>query len=129
MPQVRASIELDKSSLANIDKMLAQLEELGGDTANIINVEAKNTVRRMERDAPIDTGRLSRNIEFHQTDKHSVEIESEAIDPETGVDYAPIQEFGLGNGRNTPYFFKNIRRMKSNIIRRVNRRITKILKR
>ena len=118
----KVGIDLDKKSFDTIAAKLQELESLDGDGAKIINTEAKNTVHRMQRQAPRDTGRLIDGIDFIQTDKDAVEIFSEAIDPETKVDYAPIQEHGLGV-RAQPYFWHNVRLFKRDLFRSLQRMI------
>ena len=62
----------------------------------------------MRQQAPVDTGRLRSNIEAQTTLFNTVEVESVAIDPETGEDYAYVQEHGSRHVRAQPYFNKNI---------------------
>ena len=104
----QARIVVNENDAARLSSKMQELSNIGGDVGKIVNNEARNTIRRMKNEAPFDTGRLFRNIDFIQTGRQGVEFESEAIDPETKVDYAPIQEHGLGVPAR-PYFWRNVR--------------------
>ena len=108
-------------------KLLAKFEELkrlGGDADKVLNTTSKNTVNKMKREAPYDTGRLRRNIDFEHTGPGRLYIHSEAIDPEDPrkIDYAPIQEYGRGV-RAQPYFRKNLRWMRKELFNALKRMI------
>ena len=128
----QARIEVNKIDLKRLNSLFNELRAIDGDADQVINVEAKNTVRRMERQAPVDTGRLKREIHFVHTGVGSVEFESEAIDPDTGVDYAPAQEFGTRFFKAQPYFFHNIRLFRRDLFnslrKAINRKIRKYAK-
>ena len=71
---------------------------------------ADNAVGRMKQKAPVLTGRLRREIEYTK-ERRALTLTSEAIDPDTKIDYAPIQEHGGRNINPQPYFYQNIRLM------------------
>ena len=88
---------------------------------------AKQTIGRMRKDAPVDTGRLRREIKYTQS-KHNITFTSKAIDPEDGRDYAPIQEYGSRYVKAQPYFNKNVRRFFVETGKDLTRRINNIIK-
>ena len=105
----RAVFTYSEADFAALYKKMDELKAVGGRGATgIIERQVKNTVGRMKKDAPVDTGNLRSRIDYEKAGKVFT-IESEARDPETGINYAPIQEFGAPGIRNTPFFYGNIR--------------------
>ena len=129
-PKNRVTITTDSKDYIRFARLLKKLGATDADFKKALRIETRNAVARMERAAPVDTGRLRRNIESEITPKGAI-IQSEAIDPKTKVDYAPIQE--LPNGtlpiRTTPYFWRNVRQMQRKLFGRMNDIVTDILKR
>ena len=85
----------------------------------------------MKKDAPEDTGRLKNNIEFevkHKLFHDEILFTSEAIDPDDGFDYAPVQEFGGRFNPAKPYFWKNIRRFFGELDDSIDEKVNKIFK-
>lgn len=126
----RANIELDQGDLRRVIKKMRDLGATKAEVLNAIDKEAHNAEVRMKRAAPRDTGRLVRNIEVTRS-RNFVQFDSEAIDPQSGIDYAPIQE--LPNGtmpfKTTPYFWRNIRQFQRKIFPRINDILTRIINR
>ena len=92
---------------------------------------ANRALSRMKNDAPFDTGRLKRNIDYRIVDKlleFDVIFNSTAIDPEDGRDYAPTQEFGNRYIPAHPYFYKNLRLFFSDLGTDLKRKINNIIK-
>lgn len=118
----KLNFEIDKNDYNRLIKKLHNLEKFDKtDIHRLMNTEAKATVDRMWRKAPFDTGRLRRGIDFeHLAD--GIEFHSEAIEPGTNIDYAPVQEYGSRYIRPQPYFFKNIRKFRNNLrVKLINR--------
>ena len=130
MPQNSANITVNNKDYQRLVKKLRKLGAIDADFKKAFAIEGKNAVARMERSAPHKTGRLRRNIEYKATTK-GIEIESRAIDPQTRIDYAPIQELPPGTMpfRTTPYYWRNIRQMQRKLFYRFNDIITDIIKR
>ncbi len=126
---LKVSIQSNQADLKSIKKKLEELKEFGKhEVKKILTHEAKQTVGRMKKAAPVDTGRLRRNIE-QTIYRDDIVIESEAIDPQTGKDYAVIQEYGLSKFiKYTPYFRKNVRGLITNLNRRLKRRLKELTK-
>ena len=127
MPGLRGGITVNKADLKNLNSKLKALEGSPVVLNKITKHEAQQAVGRMRRDAPVDTGRLRRDIEIVKQTKDDIIIESSAVDPVTKVDYAPIQEYGLHGLKPQPYFRKNIREMFSRLTNRLNLAIKKIV--
>lgn len=86
----------------HIDKIL---KNTGNDTV-------RYTKKQVDLYDAVDTGRLKRNVKLAPTIFGQSILESEAIDPTTGKDYAPTVNDGLGVGRNSvarPYFDNGVR--------------------
>ncbi len=115
MPNNKIQFIVNKNDEKRLLNKLKSLDKFGEtDVDKIMQNESVKTVDRMENNAPFDTGRLRRNIDFsHQVD--IIEFYSEAIDPETKKDYAPSQEFGGRFFRAQPYFYKNIKKHLQNV--------------
>lgn len=130
MARNRTSFDWDQASHKRLVRKLRDLGAVDGDFIKAMKIEGNNAVQRMERAAPVDTGRLRRNIEMEVHSK-GIEIESRAVDPRTRVDYAPIQELPPGTLgiRTTPYFWRNVRQMHRKLFGRFNDIITDILRR
>ena len=111
---------------------MRKLKKLGATgikkTADNLAVKAES---RMKKESPIDTGRLRRNINFtikHKLFNDEIIFDSEAKDPHSQVDYAPIQEFGGRFTKAQPYFFKNIRRFFNNFTTDLDNKVEKIFR-
>lgn len=116
------SFSLKQSDLKRLNKKMKALEAFPAELDAAIEHNASQAVGRMKQDAPVDTGRLRRQI--HQTNQQGgLYIESEAIDPRDGRDYAHTQEYGGRYFPAQPYFFKNIRVMISKLHRDIKRRL------
>ena len=122
----KARIALNVKDNASVLGMISALNRFG-DTGGgrSIETEAKNTVARMRKDAPYDTGRLNRNIKYKKKGKGTVEFESIAKDPQTGEDYAPKQEHGIGVPPR-PYFYKNVRKFSRDLAKNLRKRLKQI---
>ena len=125
----KTRIQINQADLKRLSGKINNLNKLSTDgVREAMRENAIEAVHRMQRDAPYDTGRLRKNIEYAQTTGNGVIIESEAIDPEDHIDYAPIQEFGGRYNRAQPYFYKNIRLFVSKLYKDLSNRIKKIIK-
>ena len=105
--------ELEKYSFDGVEKTLKH--------------EARNAIGKMKRDAPVDTGRLRREIKYDQK-FHDVTFTSKAIDPDTGKDYAPDQEYGTRYIKAHPYFNRNVRLFFDKVRKDIRRKIKNITK-
>ena len=110
----KLGINMNVRDVARISALFDELKAVGGDSEKILETTAKNTVNKMKRQAPRDTGRLIDNIEYDHSQEGEIYFESEAIDPDTGNNYAPLVEYGLGQ-RAQPYFWRNIRDFRKNL--------------
>lgn len=116
---------MDRSTLTRMHKKMNELKAVSNkELVRSMEHVAKNTVGRMKQDAPVDTGRLRREVEYKVTNDDII-VTSEAFDPETGVDYAPIQEHGLGVPPQ-PYFYKNIRWMTTKLVEDISRKLAQV---
>ena len=127
----RINIQANQAQLKKITGKLKKLEEFPDETNKIMRRTAQDTIQEMrdnviEMDA-VETGRLLRNIKG-QFSYNNIVIESEAIDPVTKINYAPIVHYGLARtGRNStarPYFSRGVTWM----IIELNKRLTRALK-
>ena len=132
MARLKSGIEVDKTDLANINSLMGKLEDLGGDVVPVFKRTSDDVVDEMQRYAPYDTGRLHHNIEgrvwLDSLGNVNIEFESEAIDPVTRIDYAPLQEFGTLEIRERPYFFPAIRGAAQTLIKRLDQAIKSIIR-
>ena len=128
----RINIQANQADLKRIQGKLKKLQEFPEETSRIMKNTAQDTIQEMrdnviEMDA-VETGRLLRNIKG-QFSSDNIVIESEAIDPITKTNYAPIVHYGLARtGRNAtarPYFSRGVTWM----IGQLNKRLTGALKR
>ena len=124
MPQLKARIFANKLDQKNLVKKIRSLEDYPDEVRKVLIIEARNTVSRMRKDAPFDTGRLRREIEAIVRKDNEVVVSSEAIDPQTGIDYAPIREYGLDGYKEQPYFRHN----RDIFFTRLRQRLTRLLK-
>ena len=128
MPGLRASIQLNKQDLKNLKRKIKMLQDFSQKEVDLsLRHAGKNATGRMKRQAPVDTGRLRREIEYITT-RDDLIIESTAIDPVTGEDYSVIQEFGGRFIKAQPYFFKNVRLMISSLTKDLKRKLRLIAK-
>ena len=128
MAGIKASIELNKKDLKDLNDIQSNLSALGAKTDVIIDNEAERTVRKMKKDVRKDTRRLKNSIKWESTGKNKGYFEATAIDPESGVDYASIQEQASVAGiSTTPYFFHNIRAFKRNLTNELRRLLVNLI--
>ena len=111
----RVRIEVNQSDLKRLNDITSHLKKIGSNPDAIIRGAVETTADIAERNAKrmgaYDTGRLAHNITVDKSSKGFI-IESIAIDPDTGQNYAPIVHNGLGTGRNSrarPYLFEAVR--------------------
>ena len=124
MAQLKARIFANKLDQKNLVKKVRSLQDYPEEIQRILRHEAANVVGRMKQDAPVDTGRLRREIEAVVRKDNEVVVSSKAIDPQTGIDYAPIREYGLDGNRSQPYFRHN----RDLFFTRLRQRFTRLLK-
>ena len=124
MPQLKARIFANKVDQKNLIKKIRSLEKYPKEIQKVLRHEANNAVGRMKKDAPVDTGRLRREIEAVVRKDNEVVVSSKAIDPQTGRDYAPVREYGLYGSRAQPYFRHN----RDLFFTRLRQRFTRLLK-
>ena len=125
MAGLKVGIKLNQVDLKNLNAKLAALSSFPGTALQIMTHETDQAVGRMKRDAPKDTHRLERNIEVTSVTTDDFIIKSEAIDPKTGKDYAPLQEYGIGV-KGKPYFRHNIDLLYTKLRARLNRKLLEI---
>ena len=123
---LKAGIEINKVDLRNIQKKIRELEKYPGEAYKILKHEGEQTVGRIRQDAPVDTGRLRREVTISTLTNKEVVITSEAIDPRTGKDYAPVREYGLDGHAPQPYFRPNIDRFYVRILDRLKRKLKQL---
>ena len=122
-------IELSKKDLSKLKNKFNELHKYSLDSVeNSIKHVAAQAVGRMKKEAPVATGRLRREIGYELANKR-VTIFSEAIDPETRIDYAPLQEYGSRklNIPPHPFFYRNIRWFYNALYKDISRKIRTIL--
>lgn len=123
---LRASIQLNQADLANLKKKIKQLQDFSQKEVNLsLNHAGKSTVGRMKRMAPVDTGRLRREIEYTATSKDLI-IESTGIDPDTQQDYAALQNYGTRFYPGTQYFNRGIKWMIQFLTKDLSRKLRHI---
>ena len=99
--------------LNELSDKIGALENLTGHKSRDILENFGATVnRKMNAYVPIDTGQLQRSLRY-EVGADSIEFEARALDPDTGEDYAPIQEYGGYNAQGQyinpqPYFRRAI---------------------
>ena len=133
-PRLKVGIEINQADLKHLTKKLKILKNTAGKgtTKALVDGVGLQTTSKMKQQAPVDTGRLRTNVSYttYVTDTRSELImESEAIDPNTGRDYAPVQEYGLNGLRAQPYFQHNARWGFEQLYKRLTAAITRALKR
>ena len=122
----KVGIDINKVDVRKLHKKISALEKYPKGMDQIIRHEAENAVGRMKQAAPVDTGRLRREINSEPLNKKTVLISSVAIDPRTGIDYAPIREYGLDGNVVQPYFRHNIDLLRIRLQERVVRLLKQI---
>lgn len=123
MPENRFSLEVNKADLTRLKRKMKQLEDLVGGKKQLqasLNHIGSQAVGRMKRDARVDTGRLRRNVKKN-TKRRSLVITSNAYDPNTGRNYAPLYR--------DEYFDPNVRWTIENLFKDLRRRIDNIFRR
>ena len=129
---LKTGLRINQLDLKHLNNKINELSDLGGlgETRKVLEHVGSQSTGRMKQSAPVDTGRLRREVEYtvRVTKAESdLIMESEAIDPETKIDYAPIQEYGLNGVRPTPYFRRWARWGFDELYIRVKTKIAKIL--
>ena len=125
---LKTGIQVNEADYKRFEKKIRQLKSLDSSVfPKILRRTGQSTVKEMSRYAPFDTGRLRTNIEYRST-KESVTWESEAIDPETNIDYAPIREFGLDGRGASHYFYPAIRGAFTDLLHRMDQAIKSVLR-
>lgn len=119
-------LTINPQQYKSIRKRFDTLKKFAGEKEylRIMEHHAKNTVGRIKQDAPVDTGRLRREVSYEMA-VNGVHLRSRAIDPDTGEDYAYVQNYG-DSARNIPatyYWSKNIPLMIQRIHRDISRRL------
>lgn len=130
MPQLKSGLQVDKTDLADINSLLAKLEDFPIEVLGAFDSTKDKTVQEMKKYAPYDTGRLQRNIEGTVTPLDNgiqIEFESTAIDPDTKVDYAPIQEYGGRNFRGSHYFMPAVKGAAKTLIHRLTQTLKTLI--
>ena len=124
MPTLKEGFEVNERDFKALKSKMDELRDLDETIApNIMKRVGEEIAEEMWRYAPVDTGRLRREISFKSGDDW-VTWESEAIDPQTKRDYAPLQEFGTRFFRAHPYFYPSLR----GAIPELNHRLTQAIK-
>lgn len=124
---LRSSIQWNQKDLKNLKSKIKKLQEFSQKEATLsLEHAGKNGVGRMRKNAPVDTGRLRREIEYTATDDDLI-FESRAIDPVTKEDYAPVQEYGGRFLKAQPYFFSGVRYAMSALMKDLRRKLKHIM--
>ena len=114
------------SQVRSLQTRLKNLKSAAGpaEVSRVLHHHGKNVVGRIKAKAPVDTGRLRREVEY-TVSKERLEVTSRAIDPDTGFDYAYIQNWGSSAARipATYYFTNTVKRLFRDISDDINRRI------
>lgn len=98
------TININQADLKRVKMKLKALRNFSKDELKkSLTHFAAQTTGRVKRRAPVDTGRLRREVTGKVSNGNMANFTSIAIDPETREDYAPIQE------HEQPYFFSTIR--------------------
>ena len=113
----KAIITVDAGDAKRLRDVVKGLKQMGSDPDGLIRGTVLRTVKIAQRNAKrmgaYDSGRLHDNIEVKRIGKGKYEFTSEAIDPDTGADYAPIVHDGLArtgrNSKSRPYLREAIR--------------------
>ena len=114
LPGLKVDVRLelaDQKKLTAMTRYMSKKFEI--DFRKLLDLEARLAYDRMIKDSPYRTGLLREGIKLTNSGKNII-FESKAIDPDTHQDYAPDQDLPPGtlDIKTTPYFAKNIRRMK-----------------
>lgn len=109
MAKLKSGIQIEDKSFARIATRVKNLENLASkeELGTLFEDVAKDTVFRMRKDVRKDTKKLKNSIEYSKK-KDGVEFTASAVDPDTGEDYASLQDTGGRHFAHTPYFKKNI---------------------
>ena len=119
-------IEWNQSDLKSLTGKIKDLAMFPGLARKVLLHESNQTVAKMRNEAPIDTGRLRREIDSKITSS-SATIESIALDPKTGIDYAPVREYGLDGHPPQPYFRHNIDLFFTNVRTRLQQTLKRLM--
>ena len=132
MAQLKSGIQVNAADLARLNRKMRELIELDEEAVpKVMKRTGEAVVREMRAYAPYKTGRLKTNIDYEVKEIENfttVEFESEAIDPETKIDYAPIQEFGTRLFRGSHYFMPAVNGAAQELYHRINQAIKTILR-
>lgn len=123
-------LKWNANDLKKVNTKLSELMKLAGEVEvqKTFTHVGRGAVGRMRTDAPVDTGRLRREIAFRASGQN-LRLTSEALDPDSGKDYAPLQEHGFRHTPARPYFWKFTRWAVAETIRDLQRKITGVIQR
>ena len=102
----KPGFSLNRDDYVRLTKAMDRLAEFPEEAKKETRHIGEQTVGRAKKNATnmgaVDTGRLRRGIEWRPSSNGTgVTIESSAIDPQTGRDYAATVHEGLGRGKNS----------------------------
>ena len=118
-------LKLTRVSSVAFNKTLKRVNSFPADVIKQLKEDARKAVALIKKDAPYDTGRLRRNVKVEVENGNQIYIISEAKDPRTGRDYAPVQEYGLEGLTPQPFFRKNIDIVFNGLFARLRRKLNK----
>ncbi len=106
MPRNKFSIQVNKTDEKRLINKMKSLDSFGRKEVDIIiESAAQGAVAKMKKAVPVDTGRLKRQIEVDRLGKGRFEIDSSAVDPQSGRQYSTvIEEYGGRFKRGLHYF-------------------------
>lgn len=129
MPRgLRGGISINQYDLRNLNRKLKKMAEIDKTVLRkVVRQESNDTIHRMKNHAPVKTGRLKRNIGYTIRGDSDALFFSDAIDPDTGENYPPLQEFGTRFYPAQPYFYHNVRQFFSDVRARLGAELRKII--
>lgn len=98
------TLNTNVADLRRVKQQLRSLEKFSKDELELsLTHFTSQTGAKIKQKAPVDTGRLRREVVGEVVQRNIANFTSIAIDPQTGEDYAPLQEHYV------PVFFSTIR--------------------
>lgn len=125
-----------KIKIEGLKESISKLKEFSKESREIVNdavirfgkVAESEIKREIDRQKIIDTGRLRREVNVDTRVEGVAVVTSKAFDPETKIDYAPIQEYGGRFHRERPYFYPSIIKAEDDFIDNLSSKLRKLTK-
>ena len=116
---LKTGIHLDPKDARRYKELMQHLGTIGVSIDKVMDSTMKDTVGRVKKEVikmdAVETYNLHDNVKSVKHGMNNYALESEAIDPETNRDYAPVVHEGLGDGANSkprPYLQVGLRYFK-----------------